>query len=119
MSCQLLIASNPPEAWAVIEEGLGMLHLSHFLFHLKMSKNYNIPVFFLLLEADSSRRRRDVIFGNETYGQIETTETFYNLTSLKPETDYVIEIRGRTSAGMGVNAEKLFISTGRFLKLYS
>ncbi|XP_033643360.1 Down syndrome cell adhesion molecule-like protein 1 homolog [Asterias rubens] len=64
---------------------------------------------------DSSRRRRDVIFGNETYGQIETTETFYNLTSLKPETDYVIEIRGRTSAGMGVNAEKLFISTGRAL----
>ncbi len=55
-----------------------------------------------------------MIFDNETYGQIETTETFYNLTSVKPETDYVIEIVARTSAGMGVNAEKLFISTGRF-----
>ncbi|XP_038046888.1 protein sidekick-1-like [Patiria miniata] len=62
---------------------------------------------------DSSRRRREVIYSNETHGRVETTDTWYNLTSLRPETDYSIEIAARTSAGMGVDPLKLFLSTGK------
>ncbi|XP_022107057.1 protein sidekick-1-like [Acanthaster planci] len=62
---------------------------------------------------DSSRQRREVIYSNETHGQVETTDTSYNLTSLQPETEYSIEIVARTSVGMGMDPLKLFLSTGK------